>query len=105
MDRLNWSQRMNKKGYVPAAVVTSDLFRKDQAELALTQQERAFDVFKRFTAHKAIRELEGTVHGAKSFLEYQDLRLQVHTKRLAKLESQVVNCTIRPARRLCHLCQ
>ncbi len=35
IDRLNWSRRMSQKGYIPAAVVTTDLFRKDQATLAL----------------------------------------------------------------------
>ena len=28
IDRLNWSRRMNDKGYIPAAVVTSDEFRR-----------------------------------------------------------------------------
>ncbi len=36
IDRLNWSRRMNQKGYTPAAVVTSDQFREDQMALALT---------------------------------------------------------------------
>ncbi len=95
IDRLNWSRRMNKKGYVPAATVTSDLFRKDQMALALTQQESAYALFKKFTAPKTVRELEGAVQGARATLEYQDLRLQRQLDRLATLEKQVENCTIR----------
>ena len=39
--------------------------------------------------------LEGAVQGARSTLEYQDLRLQRNQDRLATLEKQVENCTIR----------
>ena len=94
-DRLNWSRRMHQKGYVPAATVTSDLFRKDQMALSLTQQESAYALFKKFTAPKTVRELEGAVQGATATLEYQDLRLQRQLERLATLERQVTNCTIR----------
>ena len=62
-DRLNWSRRMNQKGYIPAAVVTTDLFRKDQTALALAQQEAAYALFKKFTAPKTVRELEGAAKG------------------------------------------
>jgi HlyD family secretion protein len=94
-DRLNWSRRMHEKGYIPAATVTSDLFRKDQMALSLTQQEAAYALFKKFTAPKTVRELEGAVQGATATLEYQDLRLQRQLERLATLERQVSNCTIR----------
>ena len=76
VDRLNWSRRMNQKGYTPAAVVTSDRFRVDQMALALRQQESAYDLFQKFTAPRTIKELEGAVQGAKATLEYQELRFQ-----------------------------
>ena len=94
-DRLNWSRRMNQKGYIPAATVTSDLFKKDQIAQGLTEQESAYALFKNFTAPKTVRELEGAEKGARSLLEYQDLRLHRHLDRLATLEKQVQNCTIR----------
>jgi HlyD family secretion protein len=95
VDRLNWSRRMNGKGYVPAATVTTDLFRKDQMAQALAQQETAYALFKKFTAPKTVRELEGEVKGASATLEYQQLRLQRNLERMATLEKQVANCTIR----------
>ena len=105
-DRLSWSRRMNQKGYVPAATVTSDLFRKDQMALALAQKESEYALFKKFTAPKTVKELEGAVQGAKATLEYQELRLHRNLDRLATLEKQVENCTIRASpRRLRHLCQ
>jgi HlyD family secretion protein len=94
MDRLNWSRRMKEKGYVPAAIVTSDEFRKEQAALALTQQESAYALFKQFTAPRILRELQGAAKGAGSVLDYQELRLRRQRERLASLEKQVENCTI-----------
>ena len=32
VDRLNWSRRMNEKGYIPAAVVTSDQFQERSSD-------------------------------------------------------------------------
>jgi HlyD family secretion protein len=86
---------MNQKGYVPAATVTSDAFKKEQMALALAQQESALALFTKFTARKTMRELQGAVKGAEAILEYQALRLGRHSGRLASLEKQVKNCTIR----------
>ena len=52
-------------------------------------------MFKKFTAPKTIRELEGAEQGARATLEYQELRLQRQLDRLATLEKQVERCTIR----------
>ena len=95
IDRLNWSRRMNQKGYIPAAIVTSDKFRVDQMELALRQQESAYAVFKKYTGPKTARELEGAEQGARATLEYQGLRLERQLGRLTTLEKQVERCTIR----------
>ena len=95
IDRLNWSRRMNEKGYTPAAVVTSDKFRVDQLAVALRQQESAYAVFKKYTAPKTSRELEGAEQGARATLEYQGLRLARQLDRLTTLEKQVKRCTIR----------
>jgi HlyD family secretion protein len=95
VDRLAWSRRMNEKGYLPAATVAADAFRKAQVALSLEQQQSAYDVFKKYTAPKTMRELEGAVKGAEAILEYQQLRLSRNRDRLAQLERQVANCTIR----------
>ena len=95
IDRLSWCRRMNDKGYVPSAMVTSEEYRKAQMALALTQQESAYALFKKFTAPKTTMTLTGAVRGAIAILEYQQLRLQRNRGRLALLEKQVANCTIR----------
>jgi HlyD family secretion protein len=95
MDRLNWCRRMKDKGYLPAATVTSEEYRRAQMALALTQQESAYALFKKFTAPKTIMTLKGAVRGAQAILDYQQLRLHRHRERLELLEKQVANCTIR----------
>jgi HlyD family secretion protein len=94
-DRLSWSRRMKAKGYAPASQVSTDEFRQSQLALALAQQNSAFALFKKFTAPKTARVLGGAVEEAKTILHYQELRLQRHLERLALLEKQVENCTIR----------
>jgi HlyD family secretion protein len=94
-DRLSWSRRMKEKGYAPASQVASDEFRQSQMALALAQQNSAFALFKKFTAPKTARVLGGAVEEAKTILHYEELRLQRHLERLALLETQVKNCTIR----------
>ncbi len=95
VDRLAWSRRMKEKGYIPPAVVTADAFRKAQMAVALEQQQGAFEVFKKYTAPRTRLELEGAVKGAEAIAEYQKLRVQRHLERLALLEKQVANCTVR----------
>jgi HlyD family secretion protein len=95
MDRLSWCRRMKDKGYLPAAMVTSEEYRNAQLALTLAQQESAYALFKRFTAPKTTMTLNGAVKGAEAILDYQKLRLERNRGRLALLEKQVENCTIR----------
>ena len=97
---------MKDKGYVSASTLKTDEYTVAQLEQALKQEEVRFDLFRKFTAPKTIRELEGVVLGTQATLDYQKLRSQRHLDRLKTLERQVDHCTIlRPARRLCHLRQ
>ncbi|MGO9466579.1 MAG: efflux RND transporter periplasmic adaptor subunit [Isosphaeraceae bacterium] len=94
-DRLDWCLRMKEKGYVAASTVSAEVYRKAQLALNLAREDSAFQLFKKFTGPKTIRELEGAVKGAAVMLEYQQLRHKRHIQRLATLERQVDHCTIR----------
>ncbi len=94
-DRLNWCLRMKEKGYVAASTVSAEAYRKAQLTLNVAREDSAFQLFKKFTGPKTIRELEGAVKGAAVMLEYQQLRHKRHIERLATLERQVDHCTIR----------
>jgi len=94
-DRMNWCLRMKEKGYVAASTVSAEAYRKAQLALSLAREDSTFELFKKFTAPKTIRELDGAVKGAAVMLEYQQLRHKRHIERLASLERQVDHCTIR----------
>ncbi len=94
-ERLDWTHAMKAKGYVSQSTVKSDEFTAAQLELALKQEEGAFDVFQKYSAPKTIRELEGKVLSAEANLDYEILRSQRQRERLATLQEQVDLCTIR----------
>jgi HlyD family secretion protein len=94
-DRLNWSHGMKDKGYVSASTVKSDEYAVAQLELTLKNEQGAFDLFRKFTVPKMMRELAGDILSTQTNLDYQVLRVQRHLDRLATLERQVELCTIR----------
>jgi HlyD family secretion protein len=94
-ERLKWCRRMEDKGYLPAAVRSSESYRKEQVAQSLARQESAYALFKKFTMPKTKMVLKGAQSAAQSILDYQGLRLHRQRTRLALLEKQVENCTIR----------
>jgi HlyD family secretion protein len=94
-DRLGWVQNMLAKGYVPISQLRSEEINERRASFQLKQSEVDLDVFRRYSAPRTLRELEGYVLGAESTLNYQDRRLKVHIEREEMLVQQVENCTIR----------
>jgi HlyD family secretion protein len=86
---------MKQKGYVSVSTVRSDEFAAARAEETLKQEETASELFRKYTAPRTLRELEGAVLGTGATLSYQQLRTQRHVARLAMLEKQVEACTIR----------
>ncbi len=94
-DRLTWSRGMKAKGYLAASTVQTYEHSLACAEEALKAEESAFDLYQRYTAPRILRELKGAVLAAQAILEYHELRTQRSLDRLARLERQVENCTIR----------
>ncbi len=94
-DRLNWCRNMKEKGYVAASTVSAEVYRRAQLALSLAREDSAFELFKKFTVPRTIRELEGAVRSAQVMFEYQQLRCKRNVQRLASLETQVERCTIR----------
>lgn len=94
-DRLDWTRRMNEKGYVAASVLKSETQTFAKAEVAFEKAKGALDLFQRFTAAKVIKQLEGAMLAKEANLRYQDTRLTRQLDRLAQLEKQVEFCTIR----------
>ncbi len=93
-DRLNWTHAMKEKGYISSSTVATDEYTVAQAEESLKQEESAFLVFKKYSASRIMRELQGAVLAAEASLQYEQLRCQRQIDRLAMLEKQVKACTI-----------
>ncbi len=94
-DRLDWATRMQDKGYVSLSVLKTETQNFDKADVALKKARGDRHVFEQFTARKMIRQLEGAARSKQSQLRYQDVNLARNLERLATLEKQVANCTIR----------
>jgi len=93
--RLDWTKRMNDKGYASFAQVMSDKDTVSRTNYGLKRQVAALNLFKRFTEPKTIKTLQGQVKAAETVLGNETLRLQRQLERLATLKKQVDRCTIR----------
>jgi HlyD family secretion protein len=94
-DRLDWARRMKKKGYVPAAQVSSEEFNHARALFALSEERAAYELYTKWMAPHTLRELEVNVLGTQATLDYERSRLTRHLDRQARLEKQVKLCTLR----------
>lgn len=94
-DRLDWTLRMEEKGYAPKSQVATEKQNYAKALFDVAQEKGALKVFEQYVAPKELRALEGQVLADTAVLNYQDTRLKRNLDRLAKLEEQVELCTIR----------
>ncbi len=94
-DHLEWSRRMNAKGYTAPATIMSEVHSVTQLGFSLKRQETSLELFRRFTQPKTEKTLLGQVRAAETVLGNETLRLQRQLERLAKLKAQVEYCTIR----------
>jgi HlyD family secretion protein len=94
-DRLEWSRRMLKKGYVSTALVSASATARERSEFELTQLECILRSYRAFERPITFRVLEGRVKAAQSNLMYQSVRVKEIQARLTQLEHQVASCRIR----------
>jgi len=80
-DRLKWTRRMLEKGYYSAAQVANEEFNDRKANFQLQKSRTELDVFRRFTAPRVLKTLEGKVFGAEAMMNYQDQRLKRYIER------------------------
>lgn len=94
-EHMEWTKRMNDKGYASVAQVATDQDNVSRTDISLKRQLAALDLFKRFTEPKTLKTLQGGVKAAETVLGNETLRLQRQLERFAKLKKQVDRCTIR----------
>ena len=94
-DHLDWSLKMNGKGYASSATLASEKYSVSQMEFALNKQLWSMGLYQRFTKPKTEKSLQQQVTMAQTALANEELKLQAQVDRLAKLTKQVEYCTIR----------
>jgi HlyD family secretion protein len=95
LDRLDWTRRMQEKGYCSAAQIVSDQHTVAQLKFSLERQLTSLDLFTRFTEPKTEKTLQMQVKAAETSLMNEELRLRRQLDRLAMLKTQLDRCTIR----------
>ena len=88
-DRLDWTKKMNQKGYASIVQIETDKQTVTTAELALQRQVGSYDLFMRFTLPKTQKTLEGDVKAALTSLHNEQVRLQRQLERYETLKKQV----------------
>ncbi|GAC1464880.1 MAG: efflux RND transporter periplasmic adaptor subunit [Isosphaeraceae bacterium] len=94
-DRLLWSRRMLRKGYLSPAQVSTEESQRLRLSEGLNRDQSTLRLFKTFSAPIYLRILESDVLSATTTKNYQELRVQRTEDRLARLRKQVERCTIR----------
>jgi HlyD family secretion protein len=93
--RLEWSRKMNKKGYASVAQIKTDEQTFMTSQLALQQQETSYELFKRFTKPKNEKTLGAAITTAQTTLDSEQVKLNRQLERFETLKKQVDRCTIR----------
>jgi HlyD family secretion protein len=94
-DRLEWTVKMNQKGYVSAAQIVTDRQAVTTLDLALQRQVGAYDLFMRFTLPKTEKTLRAAVTTAETSMNNEQVKLNRQVERFELLKKQVDRCTIR----------
>jgi HlyD family secretion protein len=94
-DRLEWTQQLLKKGYLPEGQVTAEADKMFRAEVALTNFKGERRMLSKHTSPATILRLEVAVLQAKTTRLFEGLRLERSKELLKKYRQQVEQCTIR----------
>lgn len=95
VDRLAWSERMLKHGYIAEGQIIRDRLAMQKTDIDLRKAQFQVKTLEKYTAPVVIRRLETAIQNLEFELSFQDLRVQRVESKLAQLQKQVEACTIR----------
>ena len=84
---LEWTKRMNEKGYASVAQMVTDKQTVMTSDLALQRQVASFDLFERFTLPKTQMTLQADITTSRTTLESEQVKLNRQLERLAAQEA------------------
>ena len=97
-DTLAFNREQLAMGYVTALQVEADEFRVEKAKNDLLQAETDLEVLEKYTRKKVLNTLESNIAIAESRLRWREHTHRLALERLAELEQQIAQCTIRAPR-------
>ncbi len=95
IDRLDWSTKMLKKGYVSRRQQVADKLSKDRAVFDLEQAQTQLDVLLKYTKDKQIKSLQSDVEKAKADELSKQSSWELEKTKEAKLERQIKACILK----------
>jgi len=93
-DRLEWSTRMYKKGYVSKATNIADKLTLDKSKFELEKAQSAQNVLLKYTKEKTIKELRAEVEKATADELSKKSTWELEKTKEAKLERQIKACVL-----------
>jgi HlyD family secretion protein len=93
-ERLEWTKKMNNKGYASIAQMETDKQTVMTSDLALQRLRASYDLFERFTLPKTKMTLQAEITTTRTTLESEQVKLNKQLERFELLKKQVARCTI-----------
>jgi HlyD family secretion protein len=93
-DRLEWSDKMLKKGYVSLGQNISDNLTLQRAKFAVEQAQTKKDVLLTYTKHKTEKELQSEVKKSLSDELAKQSTWELEKSKEEKLRKQIANCKL-----------
>jgi len=93
-DRVDWSNRMLKLGYVSAASNLADQLTLQRSVFSLSQAKKKLEVLERYTYNKTIKEREGEVEKARADKLAKEATFKLESDKEAKLRRMIEKCKL-----------
>jgi HlyD family secretion protein len=93
--RLEWTKKMNDKGYASIAQIQTDTQTVMTSDMALQRLRASYGLFERFTLPKTKMTLQADITTTRTTLDSEQVKLNKQMERLELLKRQVARCTIR----------
>ena len=94
-ERLEWTKKMNNKGYASVAQIQTDKQTVMTSEMSVQRLRASYDLFERFTLPKTKMTLQADITTTRTTLDSEQVKLNRQVERLELLKRQVTRCTIR----------
>ncbi|MFO0909667.1 MAG: HlyD family efflux transporter periplasmic adaptor subunit [Isosphaeraceae bacterium] len=93
-DRLDWSDKMFKKGYISLGQNISERLALQRAKFSLEQAQTKLKVLEQYTKEKTVKELKSEVEKARSDELAKQSTWELEKTKEEKLKRQITNCKL-----------